>query len=306
MSARSWLARHAQTVVGSLGRLRQQPLATAMTLTVIAVALALPLLLTVGLQNIRRATAGWGQVIDVSVYLDKKAPISRVQSLARQLRGRPDVAAVRLIPADQALTEFRSASGFGGALAALNDNPLPDTLVITPAAAAGTPEGLETLKRELARTPDVQAVQGDTEWLNRLHAILEVLRRIVGLTTGLLALGVVLVVGNTIRLDILNRRSEIEVLKLLGATDGFARRPFLYGGLWYGLGGGTGALLLVAVAVKAMTGPVEHLAGLYGGRFHLLGPGFRTGAIVLGGATALGWAGSWLAATYHIRGVEPR
>jgi cell division transport system permease protein len=151
----------------------------------------------------------------------------------------------------------------------------------------------------------VHMVQLDTEWVKRLHALLEVLRTAVTLTAALLGAGVVLIVGNTIRLDILNRRSEIEVMKLVGASDGFARRPFLYSGIWYGLGGGLMALLLVAVAAAVLAAPVENLARQYGSEFHLRGLGFATAMLVLGVAVALAWLGSWLAATRHIRAIDP-
>jgi cell division transport system permease protein len=215
------------------------------------------------------------------------------------------VAAVRVVTADEALLQFRSASGFGNALDALRDNPLPDTLVVTPTVGASTPQGTEALRQAITAAPDVQTVQIDTEWVRRLYAMLDVLRRIIWLTAGLLGLGVVLVVGNTIRLDILNRRAEIEVMKLVGATDGFARRPFLYSGVWYGLGGGLLALILVAMAVGMLAQPVERLAGLYGSQFHLSGLKFGLGAAVLGISIGLGWFGSWLAATRHIRAIEP-
>jgi cell division transport system permease protein len=283
----------------------EHPLAAFMTMAVIAIALALPLLLNVFLQNTRTATANWNQVFDISVYLDKKAAGTRVQALAKQLRSRADVAAVRVITADEALLQFRRASGFGNALDALRDNPLPDTLVVTPALGASTPAGTEGLRRAIAATADVQAVQIDTEWVQRLYTMLDILRRIIWLTGALLGLGVVLVVGNTIRLDILNRRAEIEVMKLVGATDGFARRPFLYSGVWYGLGGGLLALILVTVAVGMLAKPVETLAGLYGSQFRLSGLGLDLGAAVLGVSIGLGWFGSWLAATRHIRAIEP-
>lgn len=305
MSLQTWSARHAQTLVGSLGRIAQQPMAAAMTMAVIAVALALPLLLNVFMDNTRAATAGWNQAFDLSVYMDKKATGARAQALAKQLRGRSDVEAVRVITAAEALAQFRTASGFGSALDALSDNPLPDTLVVTPAPAASTPEGLEALKNGIAAAPDVQTVQADTEWVKRLHALMDIVNRVLWLTAALLALGVVLVVANTIRLDILNRRTEIEVMKLVGATDGFARRPFLYSGIWYGLGGGLLALLLVGIAVGLLAGPVRRLAGLYGSEFHLRGLGFGPSVVVLGVAVALGWLGSWLAASRHIKAIEP-
>jgi cell division transport system permease protein len=215
------------------------------------------------------------------------------------------VAGVKVITADEALTQFRKDSGFGKALNALTDNPLPDTLIVTPALQASTPEGTEHLRAAIAAIPEVQSVQIDTEWIKRLQAILDILRRVVLLTGGLLALGIVLIVSNTIRLDILNRRAEIEVMKLVGASDGFARRPFLYSGVWYGLGGGILALILVAVAAQLLAAPIEQLAKLYGSALRLGGLGIGVGAGVLGVAMALAWLGSWLSATQHIRAIEP-
>jgi len=305
VSIRAYFSRHAQVLIGSLGRIVQQPFAALMTMGVIAVALALPLFLTLLLQNARSATGNWNEAYDLSVYLDKKASAVRVQSLAKQLRQRGDVAAVRIITAEQALAEFRSDSGFGSALDALGDNPLPDTLVVTPTLSASTPLGTESLKTAIATLSDVQTVQIDTDWVKRLHAMLDLLRRVVLLTGGLLGIGIVLVVSNTIRLDILNRRAEIEVMKLVGASDGFTRRPFLYTGIWYGLGGGLLALALVAMASTVLARPVAQLAFLYGSAFSLQGPKASTGLAVLGLSVGLSWLGSWLAATRHIRAIEP-
>jgi cell division transport system permease protein len=305
LSINAYFARHAQVLVGSLGRIVHQPFATLMTMGVIAIALALPLFLSLLLQNARIATGNWNEAYDLSVYMDKKAGTGRVQSLAKQLKARGDVAAVRIITADQALAEFRNDSGFGKALDALSDNPLPDTLVVTPTLTASTPQGTETLKAAIAAMSDVQTVQIDTEWVKRLHAMLDLLRRVVLLTGGLLGVGIVLIVSNTIRLDILNRRAEIEVMKLVGASDGFARRPFLYSGIWYGLGGGLLALTLVAIASTVLARPVAQLAFLYGSDFRLEGLKLVAGLGVLSLAVALSWLGSWLAATRHIRAIEP-
>jgi cell division transport system permease protein len=305
MSINAYFARHAQVLVGSLGRIVHQPFATLMTMGVIGVALALPLFLSLLLQNARIATGNWNQAYDLSVYMDKRASVARVQSLARQLRSRGDVAAVRLITADKALAEFRNDSGFGKALDALSDNPLPDTLVVTPTLMASTPQGTETLKTAIAALSDVQTVQIDTEWVKRLHAILDLLRRVVLLTGALLGVGIVLIVSNTIRLDILNRRAEIEVMKLVGASDGFTRRPFLYSGFWYGLGGGLLALFLVVMASVVLARPVAQLAFLYGSDFRLQGLKLVSGLSVLMIAAGLSWIGSWLAATRHIRAIEP-
>jgi cell division transport system permease protein len=274
-------------------------------MAVIGVALALPLFLTVFLDNSRAATANLNQGFDISVYLKKQAARSRAPALAELWRRRSDVASVRVIPADAALVEFRQRSGFGAALDALTDNPLPDTLVVTPALSASTPSGVAALEQVLTASDEVDTVQVDSAWVNRLTTWLDILRRIVWLAAALLGLAVVLVVGNTIRLDILNRRSEIEVMKLVGATDGFARRPFLYSGVWYGLGGGGIAVSIVAIAIGLLTQPVNTLAGLYGSDFRLHGMTLTAALGVLGVAVTLSWLGSWLAASRHIRAIEP-
>ena len=302
---RAYFARHAQVLIGSLGRLAQHPVASLMTMAVIGVALALPLCLQVFLENARELTGHWNESLDLSVYLQKGAGGARAEAIAKQLRLRPDVAVVRVVTAAQALAEFRQFSGFGGALDALKENPLPDALVVTPSVAASTAAGTDALKSALAAVSDVESVQIDTDWVRRLQAILDLLRNLVLLTCALLCLGVVLVIGNTIRLDVENRRSEIEVMKLVGATDGFARRPFLYAGIWYGAGGGALALILVATATLTLGRPVARLATLYGNNFRLQGLSWRAGAAVLIAAASLGWLGAWLASMRHIRAIEP-
>jgi len=301
----AYFSRHVQVLVGSLGRIVHQPLAAGMTMAVIGVSLALPLLMNVFLQNARSASGHFNDAFDLSVYLDRKAEPGRSQALAKQLRLRGDVAAVRVIGAEEALAWFRGNSGFGKALDELKDNPLPDTLVVTPTLDAGTPQGTENLRAAIAGMPDVEIVQLDTDWIKRLHAILELIRHVLILTATLLGLGVVLIVSNTIRLDILNRRGEIEVMKLVGASDGFTRRPFLYSGLWYGLGGGVFAVILVWCATLFLDEPVERLALLYGSSFRLEGLSATSMMEVLAAAGGLAWAGSWLAVSRHIRTIEP-
>jgi cell division transport system permease protein len=302
---RAYFGRHAQTLVGSLGRIVAQPFATLMTIGVVAAALALPLFLNLLLINVRTATGYWNDAFDLSVYMDKQASSNRAAAVAKQLRVRGDVAAVRIITADQAMAKFREDSGFGTALDALSENPLPDTLIVTPTMAASSPRGTDALKQAIAAIADVQTVQIDTQWVRRVHAAMDILRRVVALTAALLGAGIVLIVGNTIRLDILNRRTEIEVMKLFGASDGFARRPFLYSGVWYGLGGGLLALILVFLAEAVLARPVDALASLYGSQFHLQGVEWQTALLVLGLAVGLAWSGSWLAATRHIRAIDP-
>jgi cell division transport system permease protein len=305
VSLATYFERHAQTLVGSLGRIMQQPFASFMTMGVIAIALALPLCLYVFVDNAHQASGGWGDAIDLSVYLKKGSSNARAQAIAADLKSRGDISAVRMITEQQALEEFRARSGFGAALDALSENPLPQSLIVTPALNAATPESTEKLKQEIAAMADVENVQLDTEWVKRFRAILDLTRQIIVLTGLLLLVGVALIVGNTIRLDILNRRAEIEVMKLVGGTDAFARRPFLYSGLWYGLGGGAVALIVVSVVIAVLAKPAGHLAALYGSSFQLHGLGPGPGALILAGAGTLGWLGSWISATRHIRAIEP-
>jgi cell division transport system permease protein len=305
MSLSTYFSRHAQTLVGSLGRIAAHPFEALMTMAVIGIGIALPLCLHLVLQNARELSAGWANAYDLSVYLDKGASLSRAQAIGRELQGRGDVAGVRVIPAAQALAEFRDYSGFGAALDALGENPLPNSLIVTPAVAASTHDGTVMLKNAIIAIPDVATVQIDTDWVKRLNGILDVLKRVVVLTGALLGVAVMLIVGNTIRLDILNRRDEIEVMKLVGASDGFARRPFLYSGLWYGLGGAALALALVAIAVAILSNPVARLAALYGSRYTLRGLDWHVSLAALGTAAVLGWVGSWIAASQHIRAINP-
>ena len=301
-----WLERHAQTLVGSLGRLWTQPFATLLTILVIGIALALPACLHVLVQNVRAASGGWGNALDISVYMKTNATLEQAQQAVKRIEQRRDVDEVTLIEADAALAEFRKSSGFGEALDALKDNPLPHALVVRPAEEFRDPALVDTLSADLRKIDGVDIVQLDTAWVSRFNAILDVVRRVVLLAAGLFALGILVIVGNTIRLDIENRRDEIEVTKLVGGSDGFVRRPFLYNGVWYGLGGGLVAWLTVTVVIALLGEPVQRIAGLYGSSFSLRGLGLEGSAVLLVGGVVLGWFGSFIAATREIRGIEPK
>lgn len=303
---KQWLERHAQTSIGSLGRLWQHPFATLLTVIVIGIALALPACLHVLVQNVRHASGGWNNALDISVYLKPDASLEQAQRTADRIRQRRDVDEVNLIEADSALKEFRRSSGFGEALDALKDNPLPHALIVRPGADYRDDAHVQALTEELRKIDGVDIVQLDTEWVRRFNAILDVIRRGVFLAAGLFALGILVIVGNTIRLDIENRRDEIEVTKLVGGSDAFVRRPFLYNGVWYGLAGGITAGLVVAIAVGMLDAPVQRIAGLYGSEFRLEGVGAAGwAALLLGGAT-LGWLGSFIVATRELRQIEPK
>ncbi|HLS80914.1 MAG TPA: permease-like cell division protein FtsX [Steroidobacter sp.] len=301
----AWLTRHAQTLIGSLGRLSQHKLATALTTLVIGVALALPACLHVFVTNARIATGGWERALDLTAYLKRPTSVEEAQKLAQRWGQRRDIASVELILAQDALKEFRRHSGFGEAVDALNENPLPHTLVVRPAQGYAALQQLEALADELRAIPSVDVVQLDAAWVNRLNAIIEAIRRAGLLIAGVLALGVMVIVGNTIRLDIQNRRSEIEVAKLVGASDAFVRRPFLYNGVWYGLAGGLIAWIIAAVAVALLRQPVGRIAGLYGSSFQVQALDLNASLTLLGAGALLGWLGSYVAATRHLRRIEP-
>jgi cell division transport system permease protein len=303
---KQWLERHAQTLVGSLGRLWTQPFATLLTVLVIGIALALPACLHVLVQNVRAASGGWDNALDISVYMKTDATLEQTKQAQKRIERRRDVEEVTLVEADAALAEFRKSSGFGQALDALKDNPLPHALVVRPADGFRDPALVESLSAELRKIDGVDVVQLDTAWVSRFNAMLDVVRRVVLLAAGLFALGILVIVGNTIRLDIENRRDEIEVTKLVGGSDGFVRRPFLYNGVWYGLGGGLVAWVTVMVVIALLGEPVQRIAGLYGSSFQLHGLGLEGSAVLLVGGVLLGWLGSFIAATKEIRGIEPK
>jgi cell division transport system permease protein len=300
-----YLLRHAEVLVSSLGRLWRNPLASLMTVAVIGIALALPAGLHLLLENARLLSGGWDGSTQVSLFLRQELPAAESQRLTDALAARADIAGTTLIPRAEALAEFRELSGFGSALDALDDNPLPDVIVVRPAASHAAPDTVQELVAELAVVPGVEHARLDMQWVKRLYALMEIVRRGVEVVAVLLALAVLLVVGNTIRLDIQNRRREIEVAKLIGATDAFIRRPFLYIGAWYGLLGGVAAWLLVSAALWATGGPVERLALLYQSQFRLVAADAATVLALLAGGALLGLLGSWLAVGRHLRDIEP-
>jgi cell division transport system permease protein len=299
-------ARHTQALLGSIGRLARNPFATAVTFLVIGLALALPLALDLFVTNAQAATGGFADAVDMSVYFKTDVPLAKAQQLASDARQRSEVAEVSLIPADKALDEFRTYSGFGTALEALKENPLPHVLHVRPKAESSSAAALESLRRYFTAWPEVDIVQLDSEWVMRFNAILEVLRRLLVIAAALLGAGVLAVIGNTIRLEILNRKEEIEVTKLVGGSNGFVRRPFLYTGVLYGLGGAVLGWLIVEGTVAILGQPVATLAQLYGSRYLLQGPTSDDIFMVLGAGVVLGWLGAWISAARHLRRIEPR
>lgn len=294
---------HLQNFLGTFGRLSRQPLSSLMTISVIAIALALPAGLRVLLSNAELLSDAWEGSADLSVYLKMDIDEFEARRLAIEVESRNDVSQVQLINNSQALEEFRTYSGLGAALETLEENPLPHSLVVRP--TDGIKGNVEELVNELELLAQTAFVQLDTDWVERLRGILELTRRLVDLATALLGLTVILVIGNTIRLEIGGRRDEIEVVKLVGGSDGFVRRPFLYLGFLYGLLGGLMAGCLITLSLLLLGGPANSLATLYDSSYQISGLTLPETVLLLGAGAALGWAGAGLATMRHLRAFEP-
>jgi cell division transport system permease protein len=301
---RHYFGLHRTNLVGAIERLAAQPFSSLLTILVIATALALPAGLRVAVNNADAVSDSWQSAADFTVYLKLDVTEEAAQRTARAIEERDDVAGVTVIDRDAALAEFRAQSGFGEALDALDGNPLPHTLVVHP--ASGVAGDVEALAAAVGALPEIDLVQVDTAWVARLRAMLALAGRLVDFATVLLGLAVAIVIGNTIRLEINNRSVEIEVTKLVGGTDAFIRRPFLYLGLCYGLAGAVMALAVIGLGLLLLGPPVRALAELYGSGFALTGLSLRESGILLAGGAFLGWAGAGLAAARHIRAIEPK
>jgi cell division transport system permease protein len=300
-----WLGRHGRTASASFSRLVHQPFASLMIILVIAVTLAIPAALNLVIKNFTAISSGWDNALDFSVFLDTGISESEAEALARLISQRADVDDVRLITAEDALAEFKEQSGFGSALDHLPDNPLPHALVVRP-SPANTPQSMTLLREELDSLPATELVQVDTEWVQRFHAILEIVQQAIMIGAGLLGAAIIVIIGNTIRLEIQNRRDEIEVTKLIGASNAFVRRPFLWSGFWFGLFGSVLALGLVQYGLFLLRPTVARLAGLYQSGVTMLTLDLRDSLTIIGVGVILGLAGSWLAAARHMRSIEPK
>lgn len=300
----AWLESHRASLVDSVGRLVKQPIGSFFTCLVMAVALSLPMGLALLLDNVERLGGSWQRAAQISLYLQLETDAAAGQALREQILEMPDVADAEWISREQALEEFQQLSGLGEALRELPDNPLPGVVVVTPNEVDKAK--LEALRQRLAKLPGVEQAQLDLLWVERLAAILKLGDRFVFGLTLLLIATLLLVIGNTIRLHIENRRTEIEVVKLVGGTDGYVRRPFLYMGALYGLGAGLIAWLLLAYGLGWLNEAVIDLAGLYGSDFGLAGVPTEDGFSLVLGALLLGYIGAWLAVARHLSELAPR
>ena len=299
------MAGHGQSAVSSLGRLMRRPIATSVTVLAAAVALSFPFALYVMLDNAHRAMGGVDRNAQLTVFLRHDLDESQTASVTTTLRQWDAVRHVRVVTRAEALAEYQRMTGFDDVQALFEgENPLPDLIVVTPRIGTPDREALVALRDRLSAQSEVDSVEIDLVWVDRLAAIIETLRRITQVLFVMLGLGILLISGNTIRIGIESRREEIGIIRLFGATDAFIRRPFLYTGLWYGLTSGGIACLLVAGATRMVAGPVERLVTLYSSDFELLGLQPWSAAVVIAAGGLLGLGGAWIAVARELTG-EP-
>lgn len=301
---RSWLFHHFSCLDKSLLHLSRTPLASLLTMAVIGIALALPGGLYMLTKNLLNLSTAWDDDTQITLYLKKSVNDQQAKDLALKLNNPSRYASIRFLSRDQALQEFRLMTGFDEALDKLDENPLPATILLTPASHLSSSE-LETMLTNLKSEPQVELAQLDLYWVKRLHSIIQIAQRGLMIVFALLAAAVILMIGNTIRLEIENRRDEIVITKLFGATHSFIRRPFLYDGLWFGLLGGLLACLLIIGALWLLSGPVDTLIALYDSSFQPVYPDFLfiLTTILFGGL--LGYIGAWAAVSQHLHKIEP-
>jgi len=301
----SYFSNHLRVSLTSLGRLYAQPIASLMTATVIAIALALPVGLYIALDNVGQLSSDWDGSTQISLFLHTHVKQRDAQKLMQRLEKHKDIIKIEFIDKEKGLEQFREISGFGDALKYLDSNPLPIVLVVHPKLSNNQTDRTTHLVKELGKNKLVELAQLDVQWVKRLYTFLEIANRGILVISTMLAIAVLLIIGNTIRLDIQNRREEIEVSKLIGASDGFIRRPFLYTGIWYGAIGGGLAWIITQIALLLVETPIHKLALLYHSDFRLSGLGAENTLLMILLSCLLGLIGSWIAVSQHLKEIEP-
>jgi cell division transport system permease protein len=302
----SYVLHHRQVALDSLLRMLRNPLGSLATWLMIGIALALPGGFYVMLDNLARLGSTWDGAPQISLFLKQGVDDEAGRALSERLGQRADVTQVRYLSKEDALSEFRELSGFGQVLDHLDNNPLPAVIVVRPKDEKGSAESIQHLFDEVKVLPEIDRAMLDLQWVQRMYAMLSIGRRVAMALGLMLGLGVLLVIVNTIRLAIESRRDEILVVKLVGGTNAFVRRPFLYTGIWFGLGGGLIAWLLLSLGLWWLGNPVAQLADLYDTQFSLNGLNIEQALLLLAFATGLGWLGAWMAVGRHLSVIEPR
>lgn len=303
---RSALKLHKENSVQTLLDILRQPTNSLMTILVLAIALALPAAFYLFMSNAQAVSKQWDGGVKMTVYLQESASDQQAHKLLNQLNLRPEFDEVTFISKEDGLAMFKQYSGLGEGLDHLNQNPLPYSITLKPTESFASPSQLEQLAQELTQLSIVDQVKLDSDWIKKYNSILDISEQIATFISVMLALGVLLIVGNTIRLAILNRREEIQIIKLVGATDAFIRRPFLYAGFWYGLIAALLAALMVSIMFMLLQQSTSQLAQLYSSEFSLLGlaPSFTLSLLLVG--ALLGLMGAWISVRKHLKDINPQ
>ncbi|MGR9087600.1 MAG: permease-like cell division protein FtsX [Gammaproteobacteria bacterium] len=296
---------HAHSLFSSLGRLVDKPFGSMLTVGVLAIAIALAAGFYLIVVNLQQLAGNIEYSNQISLYLKDNVSETAAKALAGRIKKIQDVQAVKLIGKDQALKEFQTYGGFGSAINALQTNPLPIVLEVLPGISAEKPEDFDELMQLFMKMAEVDLVQMDRQWMDRLHAIIEVAWKGMLLVRVLLGSAVLFVTGNTIRLELHNRRDEVVIAKLVGATNAFIKRPFLYSGLWIGFFSGVLAWFIVTVMMLVLWQAVDDLSRLYGGSFHLLFLNYSETMALLAISSGLSVLGSWVVLTFQLRELKP-
>lgn len=296
---------HFRQALGSLGELWRSGMSSAMTVGVLGLSITLPTTLYVMVKNTEQISADWEHASQISLFIKDKASQRDVNQLVKRIQLWPEIQDLTLITADEALAEFKQLSGFGDAIAYLDSNPLPNVVLVTPTQRHASPVAARALLEKLKNEREVDIGKLDIEWLERLHGLLNLVKDLVSVIALLLFLAVTLIIGNTIRLNILNKKDEILVMKLVGATDAFIQRPFMYTGFWYGFLGGLLAWIAVTLLLWWMSTSIANVSALYQKDFNITGLDFNTFISMLGISVFLGLSGSFLSVKRHVRDIEP-
>jgi cell division transport system permease protein len=299
----NYFTRHMQASLYSLGKLTRTPFMSLMTCLIIGIALALPAILFVALKNAELISGSFQQTMQITLYLQKNTTEKQALAFTRELQNHTGIKHARAISPTEGLQELQKQAGFAAAPGDMQDNPLPWAIVLLPTEEASTPTKVERLETTLRHLPLVDDVQLDILWVKRLASLITLAHRITYALAIFLGFAVLLIVNNTIRSTTEQHHKEIEVIQLIGGTDSFIRRPFLYAGMVYGLFGGVVAWILVTILILLLKTPAQHLAELYGSTFNLVGMGFSNVLFLLLLSLALGFAGSWFAVTKHLRQI---
>lgn len=292
-------------IITSLGEIWRTPVASTMTILVMGLSLTLPATLHIIVKNVQSINVEWDSASEISLFLNEGLTEQQIASAVRRISAYDEVADLRYISKEDAIEEFKSLSGFGQALKYLESNPLPASFIVTPTTDFRSPSAAKELLAKLQKEREVDFGKLDIDWLTRLNAIVNMLQESVITVAVLLLVSVVLIIGNTIRLSIISRREEIEVMKLVGATEGFIQRPFVYTGIWYGLMGGFIAFIVVNIVIWWMQSALGDISGLYMSDFELQGLSFGEFGWLMFIASALGFSGAYWSVHRHIKEIEP-